>query len=77
MHADDARVPKVEDVTCVRQLVLVGDRDDVEALIAHILAEIDAGPEFDWVSWVSNLVGLLTSIGLVGQLSGPLCVCWR
>ncbi len=62
MHADNARVPEVEDVARVRQLVLVGDGNDVEALILHILAKLDARPGFGasgWFSWVVVLVGQL------------------
>jgi hypothetical protein len=44
VHRDDARVPEVEHVAGVGELVLVLDGDDVVALVPDVLAELDARP---------------------------------
>ena len=44
VDADDAALAQVQNIACVLQLVFMGDGDDVVALLAHVLAELDPLP---------------------------------
>ena len=63
MHRDEASLPQVEHVARVGELVLVLDGDDLVALVAHVLAELEVGPERGVDVWMCGCVDVRMSGG--------------